>query len=38
MMPDSKAEITDVTEKSEFEKYLYRCLALMPFEEYKKRL
>ena len=37
MMPNSEVEIIDITEKSEYEKYLYRCLAPMPFRKYKKR-
>lgn len=37
MMPDSKVEIIDITKKSEHERYLYRCLAPMPFRKYKKR-
>ena len=37
MMPDSRIEIIDITRKSEYEKYLYKCLAPMPFRKYKKR-
>jgi len=37
MMPDSKIEIIDIIKKSEYEKYLYKCLAPMPFRKYKKR-
>jgi len=37
MTPDSEAEIIDITEKSEYERYLFRCLAPMPFRKYKKR-
>jgi hypothetical protein len=37
MMTDSKVEIIDITEKGEYEKYLYRCLAPIPFRKYKKR-
>ena len=37
MMPDSKVEIIDITKKSEYEKYLYKCLAPIPFRKYKKR-
>jgi len=36
-MPDSRIEIIDITRKSEYEKYLYKCLAPMPFRKYKKR-
>ena len=29
--------IVDVVEESTYEKYLYKCLAPMPFRKYKKR-
>jgi ribosomal protein S18 acetylase RimI-like enzyme len=35
MMPYSKVEIMDITKKSAYEKYLYKCLP--PFKKYKKR-
>ncbi|UCF59526.1 MAG: hypothetical protein JSV15_03745 [Candidatus Bathyarchaeota archaeon] len=34
---DSKIEIIDITENSEYEKCLYKCLAPMPFRKYRKR-
>jgi hypothetical protein len=37
MKPKNKAKIIDITEKPEYEKYLYKCLAPMPFRKYKKR-
>jgi ribosomal protein S18 acetylase RimI-like enzyme len=37
MTPDSKVEIVDITRKSEYETYLYRCLAPIPSRKYKKR-
>jgi len=37
MMTDSKIEIMDITKRGEYEKYLYKCLAPMPFRKYKKR-
>jgi len=33
----SEARILDITENSEYEKYLYKCLAPMPFRKYRKR-
>jgi hypothetical protein len=33
----SEARILDITEKGEYEKYIYRCLAPMPFIKYKRR-
>jgi hypothetical protein len=30
-------QIIDITENSEYEKYLYKCLAPMPFRKYKQR-
>lgn len=37
MISDSRAKIIDITDKSEYEKYLYKCLAPMPFRKYEKR-
>ncbi len=37
MNSDSKIEIIDITENSEYERYLYKCLAPMPFRKYRKR-
>jgi GNAT superfamily N-acetyltransferase len=36
-MKPNKAQIIDITEKAEYEKQLYRCLAPMPFRKYKQR-
>jgi ribosomal protein S18 acetylase RimI-like enzyme len=36
-MKPNKVEILDITKKSEYERYLYRCLAPMPFRKYRKR-
>ncbi len=38
MTSDSEVEIVDITEKSEYEKYLYRCLGGPPSKAYKKRI
>jgi len=32
-----EARILDITRKGEYEKYIYRCLAPMPFIKYRKR-
>lgn len=32
-----KAQIIDITSKDEYEQYLYRCLAPMPFRRYNRR-
>jgi len=37
MRPNSKVKIIDITRNSDYEKYLYKCLAPMPFRKYKKR-
>jgi hypothetical protein len=37
MNPHSEIEIIDITENSEYERYLYKCLAPMPFRKYRKR-
>ena len=37
MNPHSEIEIKDITENSEYERYLYKCLAPMPFRKYRKR-
>jgi len=37
MNPNIKVKIIDITKKSEYERYLYRCLAPMPFRKYRKR-
>jgi hypothetical protein len=37
MKTEKQPEIIDITEKAEYEKYLYRCLAPMPFRKYKRR-
>jgi len=37
MKPRSKITIVDITKNSEHEKYLYRCLAPMPFRRYWRR-
>ena len=36
-MENSAVEVVDVTENGEYERYLYRCLAPMPFRKYRKR-
>jgi len=37
MKSNSEIKIVDITKNSDYEKYLYRCLAPMPFRRYKKR-
>lgn len=37
MNPHSEIEIIDITENSEYERYLYKCLVPMPFRKYMKR-
>jgi len=37
MKEDPEAKILDITESDEYEKYLYKCLAPMPFRKYRKR-
>jgi len=37
MKLDSRIKIVDITEKAEYEKYIYRCLAPMPFRRYARR-
>ena len=37
MKPDNQVKIIDITEKTEYEKYLYKCLAPSPFRKYKRR-
>jgi ribosomal protein S18 acetylase RimI-like enzyme len=37
MKTENEAEIIDITEKAEYEKYLYKCLAPMPFRKYNRR-
>jgi len=37
MKTNSEARILDITENSAYEKYLYKCLAPMPFRKYRKR-
>jgi hypothetical protein len=36
-MASSKGKIIDITRKAEYERYLYKCLASIPFRKYKKR-
>lgn len=36
-MQNSEVEIINITRKSEYEKYLYKCLSPIPFRKYKKR-
>jgi hypothetical protein len=36
-MSSSKGKIIGITRKAEYERYLYKCLAPIPFEKYKKR-
>jgi hypothetical protein len=36
-MSNSKVKIIDITEKSKYESYLYKCLAPIPFRKYKRR-
>jgi len=38
MQFDSKARIIDITKRSEYEKYLHRCLVGPPAKRYKKRI
>ena len=37
MLSGSEVEILDITGSEEYEAYLYRCLAPMPFRRYRKR-
>jgi len=37
MKPNSEITIVDITKNSKCEKYLYRCLAPIPFRKYRKR-
>ncbi len=37
MRSSSENEIIDITEDTRYERYLYRCLAPMPFRKYRKR-
>lgn len=37
MSSNSGAKIIDITEKEEYEKYLYKCLAPAPFRKYRNR-
>jgi hypothetical protein len=37
MKLDSRTKIVDITKKTDYEKYLYRCLAPMPFKRYATR-
>lgn len=37
MESNHKIEIIDITKSSQHEKYLYKCLAPMPFRKYRKR-
>lgn len=37
MRSSSKAEIIDIFEDIRYERYLYRCLAPMPFRKHRKR-
>jgi len=37
MKPNSEVTIVDITKNREYEKYLYRCLAPIPFRRYWKR-
>lgn len=34
---NSEVEIIDITEKCEYEVYLYKCLSPLPFRKYRKR-
>jgi len=36
-MSDLSVKIVDITEREEYEKYLYKCLSPAPFRRYKKR-
>jgi len=37
MKTESEAKILDITKNDAYEKYLYKCLAPMPFRKYRKR-
>jgi hypothetical protein len=37
MKPVDEVKIVDITEKATYEKYLYKCLAPMPFRKCKRR-
>jgi len=37
MKPKNEVKIIDIIRKGEYEKYLYKCLAPMPFRKYRKR-
>jgi len=37
MKPNSKIRIVDITRDSDYEGYLYRCLAPIPFKKHRKR-
>jgi len=37
MKANPKPSILDITKNNEYEKYLYKCLAPMPFRKYRKR-
>lgn len=37
MNPNIEIRIIDITKKSEYERYLYRCFAPMPFRKHRKR-
>jgi len=37
MNENLETKILDITENDEYEKYLYKCLAPMPFRKYRKR-
>jgi N-acetylglutamate synthase-like GNAT family acetyltransferase len=37
MKPASQVRIVDITRSSEYQNYLYRCLAPMPFRKYRNR-
>lgn len=37
MKKENEVEIIDITKKTDYEKYLFKCLAPMPFRKYKRR-
>ncbi|MCK4474202.1 GNAT family N-acetyltransferase [Candidatus Bathyarchaeota archaeon] len=37
MKPVSRVKITDITKNKRYERYLYRCLAPIPFRKYSRR-
>lgn len=37
MKSNSEVKVVDITENSEYERYLYKCLAPLPFRKYRRR-